>query len=73
MAQIIQILVGRFGEDPIKVRVPVGSTIGKVLEKAKIELSESEKVWIDGDRSQLKKKIVKGDILNIVGSREGGF
>lgn len=72
MPQTIQITVGRFGEDVKRVKVPAGSTIGAVLKAAEIKLSRSEKVWIDGARSQLTKKIEKGDILNVVGSREGG-
>lgn len=68
----ITITVGRFGERAKKVKVPVGSTIGQLLKAADIKLSASEKVWIDGARSQPGKKVEKGDIINIVGAREGG-
>ena len=68
----ITITVGRFGEKAKKVKVPVGSTLGQLLKAAKIELSKTEKIWIDGARSQPGKKVEKGDIINIVGAREGG-
>jgi len=68
----ITITVGRFGERAKKIKVPVGSTLGQLLKAADIKLSASEKIWIDGARSQLGKKVEKGDIINIVGAREGG-
>jgi len=67
------ITVGRFGEKARKIKVPTGSTLRQLLKEAEIKLSASEKIWIDGARSQPGKKVEKGDIINIVGSREGGF
>ena len=68
----VTITVGRFGERAKKVKVPVGATLGQLLKAADIKLSAPEKIWIDGARSQLGKKVEKGDIINIVGAREGG-
>lgn len=71
MTNII-ITIGRFGESAKKISVPAGSTIGTLLKKAEIKLSRSEKIWIDGARTASNQKVLKGDIINIVGSRSGG-
>jgi hypothetical protein len=72
MSRSIQITIGRFGESNKRITVPAGSTLKAVLKKADIKMSRSEKIWIDGARTQLTKKVERGDIINIVGSRSGG-
>jgi len=73
MARTISVKIGRFGERAKTLKLSVGTTIGKALKDAGMEPSRGEKVWLDGEASKPAKRLGNGDIINIVGSKEGGL
>lgn len=68
----ISIVIGRFGEEPTTIEIPKESTVKEGLKEAGICLSVGEKVWVGGEKATLKDILDDGDVLNIVGSKEGG-
>lgn len=68
----INIIIGRFGEEPKKLEVGKGTTVGEALKQAGISLSAAETPWVDGDVATLKDELEDKDVLNIVGRKEGG-
>ena len=72
--KMITVSVGRFGEEVQKIKVPANATVEDILGKLDIVVSTAENIWIGGEKTRLSKNALKdGDILNIVGSREGGI
>ena len=69
----VRVLVGRFGSDPVQVQVSRGGTVRKVLEKADLEISDSERIWLNGSRTTLSSKVKAGDIISIVSPKEAGL
>lgn len=64
--------VGRFGTDPISVRVSANSTVKIVLQKAEMDLTEVEKIFLNGETAPLSRKVKRGDIVSIVSPKEAG-
>ena len=73
MARTISVKIGRFGERAKTLKLPAGTTIGKALKQAGVSPARGEKVWLDGEATKPTKKLGNGDILNIVGSKDGGL
>jgi len=69
---LLSIKVGRFGSDPVSVQVPANSTVGKVLEKAEIDLNDVERVFLNGETATKTKKVKRGDIVSVVSPKEAG-
>ncbi len=65
-------MVGRFGSDPVEVVVTGAATVASILEKAGIELSDEEKVWVNGSRATRTTKVKTGDIVAVVSPKEAG-
>lgn len=68
----INVIVGRFGVEPQNVEVSAGATVQDVLDEVGLSLSRSEKVWVGGEKAVVQDVVEEGDILNVVGSKEGG-
>ena len=68
----IKITIGRFGVEPENLEVVKNSTVEDTLKEAGITLSSAEKVWVGGERANLKDIVENNDVVNIVGSKEGG-
>ena len=70
----IHIVVGRFGEEPQTVELAQGDcTVESALKKLNITLSPTDKIWVNGENDYTLKDILEeGDVVNIVGKKEGG-
>ena len=71
-ARNTKVMVGRFGSDPVEVVVTGPATVAKVMEKASIELSDEEKLWVNGKQATRSTKVKTGDIVAIVSPKEAG-
>lgn len=69
----LAVAVSRFGEDPIPMCLPEGSTVGDALEKAGIEVSRTEKMYVDGEEAALADILEDGDVLSIVTPKHAGL
>lgn len=67
-----KVMVGRFGSDPVEVVVTGAATVEKILKSADIELSDEEKIWVNGKRATRSTKVKTGDIVAIVSPKEAG-
>jgi hypothetical protein len=67
-----KVMVGRFGSDPVEVVVTGPATLAKVMEKAGIELSDEEKLWVNGKQATRSTKVKTNDIVAIVSPKEAG-
>lgn len=68
----INIIIGRFGEEPKKLEVGKGATVADALKQAGITLSTGETPWVDGETATQQDILEDKDVLNIVGRKEGG-
>lgn len=67
-----KVMVGRFGSDPVAIEVTGPATVAKVLAQAGIELSDEEKLWVNGKVATRGSKVKNGDIVAIVSPKEAG-
>lgn len=68
-----KVLVGRFGENPVRVTAKRGATVGAVLEQAGFAgLASNERVWLNNKRTTKGAKVRNGDILAIVTPKQAG-
>lgn len=68
----ISVVIARFGSDPEKLEVPKDSTVDDVLTEAGVNLSSSEKVWINGEKATRKDLVEDGDNVLIVSPKQAG-
>ncbi len=68
----ISVVSARFGSDPEKLEVPKDSTVDDVLDEAGVNLSSSEKVWINGEKATRKDLVEDGDNVLIVSPKQAG-
>ena len=75
MRQVNEIVVKitRFGADTISVTVPKDSTVEEVLEEGGVTLASNESIWVAGVEGSLSSIMDDGDILSLVGKKEGGL
>ena len=66
------VLVGRFGSDPVRVRITGRATVEAILIKAGIMTGGEEKVWVNGAAATSKSTVKSGDILTILSPKEAG-
>lgn len=69
----VAVAVSRFGHDPLPVCVPEGATVGDVLEKADIELTGREKVYVAGAEAGMDDEVEDQDVLSIVTPKQAGI
>lgn len=68
----IKIIIARFGYDPEKLEVSANTTVEEALKETSIILTNSEKVWVNGDKATLKDILEEGDNVLIVSPKEAG-
>lgn len=68
----INVVVGKFGMTPQELEVGEGTTVGQVLEKSDITLNTGEKPYVGGEQADLMDVLEDGDVVNVVGLKEGG-
>lgn len=68
----IKVTIGRFGSDPQEVIIEKDSTIRAALDEVGIEISDSDKVWVNGVRAGLRDILDEGDIVNVVTPKQAG-
>ena len=72
MSNTQSVKIGRFNEATKTVRIKKGDTITDILGKAKINLSSSEKCWIDGEVAKITDKVKNNQIIQVVGKKSNG-
>lgn len=72
-AKRITVVLMRFGSDPEKIDVAVGSTVADVLEEANMTLNSNERVWVDGERATRHDVVEHEDNIAIVSPKEAGL
>jgi len=68
----IKIVVGKFGMTPQELEVGEGTTVGQALEKSDITLNSGEKPYVGGEQAVMEDVLEDGDVVNVVGLKEGG-
>lgn len=69
---VMDITIGRFGTEPQVVSVPKDSTVREALSEVGISLGDSDKVWVNGTRANLRDILEGGDIVNVVTPKQAG-
>ena len=64
------IRIGRFGSNPVSVRVKTGATVRQALTRGKVSLPTGGKVWLNGARAGFSSKVKRGDIISIVSRKQ---
>jgi len=64
--------MGRFGQVPQRVEIASPATVSAVLTKLGIEISKSEKVWVNGERATARTRVEMNDIVAVVSPKEAG-
>ena len=70
---MISVEITRMGGNVITVEVPEDSTLDDVLAKANITLTPSETAWVSGEEAKGSDIIDDGDVVQLVGKKEGGL
>lgn len=60
-----------FGNDPIALAVPVGSTVGYALAQAGVDRGSSE-VFVSGETANDADILDAGDVVSVVSSKQAG-
>ena len=68
----LTVKIGRATEPIEEVTLSKGATIEDALEKAGIDVSESESLWVDGEKAEFDSEVEDNDIIQITGKKEGG-
>lgn len=69
----ITVEINGYGEAPRDLVIAEDSTLRDALTKAGIrDLSASEKVWVNGKEASTLDLLDDGDVIQIVGKKEGG-
>ncbi len=69
----IKVTIGRFGSEPQEVIIEKDSTIRTALQEVGIEITDSDKVWVNGTRASLRDILDEGDIVNVVTPKQAGL
>ena len=70
-SDVIAVSVVSFGNDPVAVAVPVGSTVAQVLAKAGITRG-SQEIFVSGETANDGDIVESGDVLSIVTPKQAG-
>ena len=68
----VNVMVSRFGHDPIAVAIAEGSTIGAVLDKAGLSLEGSQQLFCAGAEVRSSDVVDDGDVISIVTPKAAG-
>lgn len=66
------VTIAKFGDDPMNVTVPVGSTVADVLAESGISLTGREKSYVEGEEATSTDVLENADILSIVTPKQAG-
>lgn len=66
----IGVTLGRFGQNPMDLRVPTGSTVREALNLAGV--NGDGNVFVGGNPARDENILDEGDIINVVTSKQGG-
>lgn len=69
----IKVKVARFTEPTKDIELNEGATVKDLIEAAGITLGGNESLWVDGVRAEQHYTLDEGDMVQIVGSKEGGL
>ena len=70
-SDVIAVSVVSFGNDPIAVALPTGSTVADALAKADIVRSGQE-IFVSGESADDADVLENGDVLSIVTPKQAG-
>lgn len=68
----MKVTIGRFGSEPQEVFIERDSTIRAALTEVGIEITDSDKVWVNGQRATLRDILEENDIVNVVTPKQAG-
>jgi len=68
---VIAVSVVAFGNDPIALALPVGSTVAQALAQANITRGASD-VFVSGQDAEDADVLEGGDVLSIVSAKQAG-
>lgn len=71
IGNVIAVSVVSFGNDPVAVCVPVGSTVAFALAKAGI-VRGSQEIFVSGETAEDSDILEAGDVLSIVTPKQAG-
>ena len=71
VSNVIAVSVVSFGNDPVAVAVPVGSTVAQVLAQANITRG-SQEIFVSGETANDADIVENGDVLSIVTPKQAG-
>lgn len=69
---LIGVTVSKFGDEPVNVQVPAGSTVADVLEAAGITVSGRMQTFVEGEVAESGDILENLDILSIVTPKQAG-
>ena len=64
--------VARPGSETVTAPYKKGQTVEELFEQENISISSSEEVYIEADRASMQDLLEAGDLIQIVGKKEGG-
>ena len=67
----ITVTIARLGEDEIELSVGKDATVGEIVEEAGLELSSSEKMYVNSDEAEDHYVVDDGDHIAVIGKKEG--
>lgn len=70
-ASVITVSVVSFGNDPIAVALPVGSTVALALTRAGVERNGQE-IFVSGETADDSDVLENGDVLSVVTPKQAG-
>ena len=68
---VIAVSVVSFGNDPIAVALPVGSTVAQALAKAGVSRGSAE-LFVSGEAADDSDIVENGDVLSLVTPKQAG-
>ena len=68
----IAVKVARFGEPTIDLKLKKGATVEDAIEESGISVGSSEQMYVEGQSAELEDQLENGDLLQVVGRKEGG-
>lgn len=66
------IKIARAGEETCEVSFSEGKTLASYFEDADITLASSEEIYVESEAADLEDVLEAGDLVQIVGKKEGG-
>ena len=67
----ISVKICRMGEPSEDIDLSKGATVQDLLDAADFELSSNEELWCEGVKADSEDKLANGDLIQVVGNKEG--